>query len=123
MDNKRRFSRVTAVFDVTLSRGDGTAVVGTLRDIAIQGAFITCAPAMDLGTPVEVTILLHGGIDDIPVKARATIVRIEEEGLGVHFTEIDLESVEHLRNIITFNAEEPDIVWEEMQGGHLLRDA
>lgn len=42
--------------------------------------------------------------------------------LGVHFTEVDIESVEHLRNLITFNAQEPDIVWEEMQGGHLLRD-
>ena len=46
----------------------------------------------------------------------------EETGLGVHFTEVDLDSVEHLRNIIKFNAEEPDVVWEEMQGGHLLRD-
>ncbi|MBL7648558.1 MAG: PilZ domain-containing protein [Candidatus Hydrogenedentes bacterium] len=123
MDNKRRFSRVTAIFDVSLTRDDGIFLAGTLRDIAVQGAFIICEPAMELGTPVEVTILLHGGIDDIPVKARATVVRREEGGLGVHFTEVDIESVEHLRNIITFNAREPDIVWEEMQGGHLLRDA
>jgi hypothetical protein len=122
MDNKRRFSRVTAIFDVTLTRADGIFLAGTLRDIAVQGAFIICEPAMELGTLVEVTILLHGGIDDIPVKARATVVRREEGGLGVHFTEVDIESVEHLRNLITFNAQEPDIVWEEMQGGHLLRD-
>lgn len=123
MDNKRRFSRVTTVFDVTLKTPEGLVIVGTLRDIAIQGAFITCEPELELGAPVDVTILLHGGIDDIPVNARATVVRREEEGLGVHFTEIDIESVEHLRNIIAYNAAEPDIVWEEMQGGHLLRDA
>ncbi len=123
MDNKRRFSRVTAIFDVNLTRADGIFLAGTLRDIAVQGAFIICEPAMELGTPVVVTIVLHGGIDDIPVRAQAEVVRREEGGLGVHFTEVDVDSVEHLRNIITFNAEEPDVVWEEMQGGYLLRDA
>lgn len=123
MDNKRRFSRVNALFDVTLCADDGLSVTGTLRDVAIQGAFVTCEPTIPLGTPVKVTIVLHGGIDDIPVSARAEVVRYEEDGLSVHFTEIDIDSVEHLRNIIRYNAEEPDVVWEEMQGGHLLRDA
>lgn len=123
MDNKRRFSRVTAQFDVTLRAGEGTPVTGTLRDIAVQGAFVICEPVLALGTPVEVSIVLHGGIDDVQVRARATVVRHEDGGLGVHFTEVDLESVEHLRNIITFNAEDPDVVWEEMRGGHMLRDA
>lgn len=123
MDNKRRFSRVTAQFDVTLRAEGGSPVTGTLRDIAVQGAFVVCAPTIPLGTPVEVSIVLHGGIDDVKVTARATVVRHEDAGLGVHFTEVDLESVEHLRNIITFNAEDPDVVWEEMRGGHMLRDA
>lgn len=123
MDNKRRFSRVTAQFDVTLRAGESDPVTGTLRDIAVQGAFVVCQPVLALGTPVEVSIVLHGGIDDVKVTARATVVRHEDGGLGVHFTEVDLESVEHLRNIITFNAEDPDVVWEEMRGGHMLRDA
>jgi len=123
MDNKRRFSRVTAQFDVTLRPEVGEAVMGTLRDIAVQGAFVNCAPILALGTPVAVSIVLHGGLDDIQVSARATVVRHEDSGLGVHFDEVDLESVEHLRNIITFNAEDPDVVWEEMRGGHMLRDA
>jgi c-di-GMP-binding flagellar brake protein YcgR len=123
MDNKRRFSRVTAQFDVTLRPEGGGPLTGTLRDIAVQGAFVLCEPVLALGTPVDVSIVLHGGIDDIQVSAQATVVRHEESGLGVHFDEVDLESVEHLRNIITFNAEDPDVVWEEMRGGHMLRDA
>lgn len=123
MDNKRRFSRVTAQFDVTLCAEAGDSVTGTLRDIAVQGAFVLCEPTLALGTPVDVSIVLHGGIGDIQVIARATVVRHEDSGLGVHFDEVDLESVEHLRNIITFNAEDPDVVWEEMRGGHTLRDA
>lgn len=122
MDNKRRFSRVTAPFDVSLVAPDGNGILGTLRDIALQGAFVLCDPVHPLGTAVDVTITLHGGIDDIQVNARAEVVRHQPDGLGVHFIEVDFESVEHLRNIITYNAEEPDVVWEEMQGGHLLRE-
>ena len=118
MDNKRRYSRVTAQFDAILRDSAGRAISGTLRDVAMQGAFVTCEPALDLGTAVGVTITLHGGIDDIVVNARAEVVRREESGLSVHFTEIDLESVGHLRNIITYNAEDPDVVWDEMHDTH-----
>ena len=68
---------------------------------------------------MEVSIILHGGIDAIPLIARATVVCHEDSGPGIHFDEVDLESVEHLRNMITFNAEDPDDVWEDMHGGQL----
>lgn len=61
MDNKRRFGRVNAVFDVTLCADDGLSVTGILRDVAIQGAFVACEPIIPLGTPVDVTIMLQGG--------------------------------------------------------------
>lgn len=57
MDNKRRFSRVTAIFDVTLARCGRNFPDGHLARSAVQGAFIICEPAMELGTLVEVTIL------------------------------------------------------------------
>lgn len=123
MDNHRRFSRVIVPLDVVLEAGGGVSVTGTLRDIAVQGAFMTCEPALELGTPVQVRIMLHGGIEDIPVKARAEVVRREENGLGVHFTEIDIDSVEHLRKIIAYNAEEPDVVWDELHGRQLLNNS
>lgn len=123
MENHRRYSRVIVPLDVILDAGGGVSVAGTLRDVAIQGAFITCEPILKLGAPVQVKIVLHGGIEDIPVMARAEVVRREENGLGIHFTEIDIDSVEHLRNIIAYNAEEPDVVWDEMHGRQLLHNS
>lgn len=123
MENNRRFSRVIVPLDVVLAADGGVSVTGMLRDIAIQGAFITCEPILKLGAPVQVKILLHGGLEDIPVMARAEVVRREENGLGLHFTEIEIDSVEHLRNIIAYNAEEPDVIWDEMHGRQLQHNS
>ena len=108
MDDKRHYTRVTVPFDVTLDNGKGPVVRGALRDIAVQGAFVACAPTFAPGTMVDVDIALHGGVDDIHVQAEAEVVHQEAGGLGIHFTAIDLDSITHLRNLIAYNARDAD---------------
>lgn len=117
MSDKRRFSRVNVPFDASLTDANGACISGSLRDVAIQGAFIACSPSFALGTPVDVDIALHGGIEDVHVVSRAEVVHREDDGLGIRFTAIDPESVGHLRNIITYNAEDADRVLDEIYEG------
>jgi hypothetical protein len=117
MDNKRRFSRVRVPFDVMLTTLDGVTVSGALRDIAIQGAFITCESLLDLGTEVEVDITLHGGVEDIHIVTSGEVVHQEAEGLGIRFTGLEPDSVGHLRNLIVYNADDADRVLTEIYEG------
>ncbi len=121
MEDKRKFRRVNVRFDVTLSRKKETDVVGTLRDVAVQGIFVTCESSLPMGAPLDFRIVLHGGIDDVEVLGRGEVVRVEPTGVGVHIKALDIDSVQHLRNIIAFNADDPEEAIEEMQGDHTLR--
>lgn len=120
MDNKRRFSRVRVPFDVSLTDANGACIAGSLRDVAIQGVFITCSPSFAHGTTVDVDIALHGGEEDIHVESQGEVVHREEDGLGVRFTAIDPDSVAHLRNLIAYNADDADRILDEIyEGGGL----
>ena len=123
MDDKRRFSRVNAPFEVILAAEAREEVTGRLRDVAIQGLFVSCDEDFAMDTVVWFRIVLQGGIDDLEIVGKGRVVRIEDEGVAINFTAIDPESVPHLRNLIALNAEDPEGVWEEMRGGHDLRAA
>lgn len=122
MEDKRRFRRVNVPFDVTLSAEGRPDITGILRDVAVQGIFVTCETDLPMGAETSFQIVLHGGLDDIKVAGRGEVVRIETGGVGIHFSAVDPESIEHLRNIIAYNADDPADAWEEMQGGHGLRE-
>jgi hypothetical protein len=109
--------------EVVLSCDDQNEVHGELRDVAIQGIFVTCSETFALDTVLWFRIILHGGLDDIEILGKGQVVRIEDEGVAIHFTAIDPESVPHLRNLIALNAEDPSEAWDEMRGNHGARAA
>jgi hypothetical protein len=37
-----------------------------------------------------------------------TVIRLEDNGIAVEFTTMDLDSYTHLKNILRYNAENPD---------------
>lgn len=123
MEDKRKFRRVNVDFDVILTAEGDHEITGALRDVAVQGIFVTCDTSVGMGAHVWFRIVLHGGIDNFEVVGKGEVVRVEPGGVGIHFTAIDPECVQHLRNIIAYNADDPAEAWEEMQGGHGLRGA
>jgi len=43
---------------------------------------------------------------------KGVVQRITDTGIGIHFTETDLDSFSHLKKIIYYNSENPDIINE-----------
>ena len=48
---------------------------------------------------------------------KGEVVRVEPDGLALHFSEIDFDSFYHLKNIIYYNSEDPDQVDLELTDG------
>lgn len=109
---RREFSRVAVklrtevVADGTLHRD------GVMENLSLKGGFLRIAGGPKEGQPCEVRLHLEGA--DVEVRATGRIVRTGPAGCAIEFTEIlGLESLEHLRNIIRFNAHDPTQVERE----------
>lgn len=106
---EREFTRVRRAIEVELRSGD-EAVRGEVRDVSLKGLFARCDPCWPEGTECEVAVRL--GLDaegELRVEARGKVVRQDPDGLGVEFRElIGLDSYWHLRNIVLYNAPDPE---------------
>ncbi len=84
-----------------------------LRDISVKGLFAETKEKVESGRPCEVVILL-GPSDGQAVRVEGRVSRLENSGFAISFKAIDPDSYAHLRNIVLYNAEEPEKIEEEL---------
>ena len=63
------------------------------------------------GTPCKIEVFLDNR--DIKIEVHGKISRVTGDGMAVEFTGVPLDDLEHLRNLIRFNADDPNVVQEE----------
>lgn len=102
--NHREFTRVRTRIPVDVEAG-GKKISGEIRDVSLNGLWLPTATTVSERSPCRVTMHLDGGIT---VRADGVVVRSVADGMAVHFLELlELESYEHLRNLILYNAVDP----------------
>ena len=120
--NHREFTRVRTLIPLDCLFPDGRTQTGTTRDISLNGCYIgegEPPPADSLCTAV---LYLDGRGGAIQVRANAVVVRSRSLGFALNFHElVELESYEHLRNLIRYNAEDPDQADQEFDSHLGLR--
>ena len=50
---------------------------------------------------------------DIRLEVTGKVSRVDDDGMAIEFTGVPLDDLEHLRNLIRFNAEDPNAVEDE----------
>ncbi len=113
----RRFSRVNFPADVTVRMGDQN-LDATLIDISLHGALVelpTDAPQPEHGSHCELTLQLNGTIA-ILIKLR--IVHQSGQRFGGECSEIDLDSLTHLKQLVSYNLGDQALL--ERQLGELI---
>lgn len=111
--NKRRNTRVRFETTADLFFSDQTIANCSTKDLSINGVMILGLKGRVLGEECEFRLHLGGGKPHIVLAIKSRISRITEEGTALHFYEIELESFQHLKNIIYYNSENPDDVSKE----------
>jgi hypothetical protein len=102
---RRQFARVAFDGAVELSQGQSRWRC-TLVDISLKGALINL-PAhcqLDPLAPFELTLALA---DDTRIRMTASLSHTEAQQIGVACTQIDVDSVSHLRRLIELNTGDP----------------
>lgn len=103
----REFTRVRTLIPVDIEAA-GVVHQGTTRDVSLKGMFAAVACILPAGAPITATLFLDGRGGAVQVRARGAVVRALDAGLALRFDELlELESYEHLRNLVLYNAEDP----------------
>ncbi len=107
VDNRRSIKRVLVDLSCAVTLANGVKIPGIAKNLSARGMFVESNYPLTKGTEVTVNfnILLDGELKPIEatsqVEHRATKVSLGEYGIGVHFTEIDEESLDFLELYIS----------------------
>jgi len=113
--NARDFTRVAIKIEAELANGE-TGIYGRVSDVSLNGLFLICDEHLPVGTECSVTLFL-GGLQSsqLCIKAAGKVARANEDGVGVEFTELDMEGYNHLRNLVLFNTSNVEQAGQEFR--------
>lgn len=99
-NQQRAFTRVTTAHPATVTGPDGVERTGTLRDVALNGVFIT-GIQIPIDSPIRLRITLN---PDAAITGEGRIARLSADGVGIVLDVVEgTESYEYLRNLVLYN--------------------
>lgn len=103
----RTCTRAHVMVRAELSTGKTRVVTGSTTNVSLNGVYFTPDNWVPIGTDCQVTIRFAGPSSALKIEGAGRIVRSDQGGLGVEFLDLSVENLEHLRNLVRYNA--PDI--------------
>ena len=106
---KREFIRVPFNTEVEIQAGNRTIRSKSGINISLTGlhAATDQEEVPPAGTSCCAKIILRASETRVVIEAKGTVVRSRPGSLAVEFTELDLDSYNHLRQLIINNADDP----------------
>lgn len=114
MSNMRKNTRVPFQVAISLDFPDRSHADYETADLSLKGVFVLGLTGHKIGENCLATLSLVGSTSHLNLQIKGTVVRVKEDGLALHFYEMDLDSFFHLKNILYYNSENPDTLAEEI---------
>jgi len=111
-EDKRRFSRIFFNVKAKLAVAGAVYTVDRIANLSIGGCLLEIDADIPLGSVCTFTILLSRMAPGVEVLGE--IVRVGKGEVSLKFTTIEQENLFHLQNIIRYNAEDVDVIEEEI---------
>jgi hypothetical protein len=111
-EQKRSNTRVPFNSRAEVRSSDRT-VEGEVRNLSLKGMMIATEERLPEGEEVDVTMYLTGVGSQLSLEMKAEVVRSEGNGLGLRFTEVDVDTFIHLRNVVAYNEGDDDKIMAE----------
>jgi len=111
--NRRKNSRVAFHATASLSLAGARYEQCETRDLSLKGVFVVGVHGHALGAQCDMVLCLTGTTSNLCLQMKGEVTRVEPDGLGLRFKEIDLDSFYHLKNILYYNSDNPDQLDDE----------
>jgi len=110
---KRRFTRVKFIADSQIE-ANGQVFQGEILDIALKGALFRFTENLSLNVGDRCQAHISLANSDVILHFEAEVAHAREREIGVKFMHEDLETLMHLRNLISYNVGDADKVTDEL---------
>ncbi|KAB2887414.1 MAG: PilZ domain-containing protein [Desulfobulbaceae bacterium] len=105
---QRTKTRIKFETSVSLEIDELSLAANTLsRDMSLDGIFIRTGEQVPLNVPCLVTITITGTSSNLTMRIKGRTIRQDRSGVAVRFTELEMDSYLHLKNIV-LNNQVPD---------------
>ncbi len=111
---QRKRTRVNFSIKVEAARSGDEFRYMDLRDLSLRGLYAYTQKPFTIGEDCEVRISLLEGNDEAGIVLKGVVVRTDDQGMGIQFTEIDADGFQHLRNIMYYNTGDPEKIDKEL---------
>jgi len=109
-ESNREFTRIPVRVHAEMKGGGLTLRSTDTRNLSLKGMLLASTESLPEGTDCEVSLLLGDG-DAIRIEIEGKVAHCYPDGIAIQFTRIfGVESYDHLRKLILYNAEDPDLV-------------
>ena len=77
-------------------------------NLSLKGMSVKGITNHKVGEKCNISLALSGSSSQLLLYMKGEVVRVEADGIALHFSEIDLDSFYHLKNIVYYNADDPE---------------
>ena len=113
-DDRRKNTRVAFQTTADLKFSDTVYSHCETDNLSIKGVSVLGITGHKMGEVCELALALCGSSSELRLEMKGEVVRADKEGIALHFTEVDLDSYYHLKNIVYYNSEDPDSIKTEL---------
>ena len=109
----RRRSRINALFSVLLESEEHSFTL-QCHDLSLNGLMLSGKHQCELNQQWQIKIRLSMGEEAVFLESQGRVVRSGDGFVALKFIEISPESYMHLFRLITLNANNPDMIEDEI---------
>jgi len=119
----RKYTRITMRVAVEAERVEDHAIrEGNTECISMNGLFIECDAPFAVGSECVIKIFVGAPESDILVHARGKVTYVNEVGMAAEMlSHLGMNSYNHLRNLVLYNADGDAEIVETEIAAHLER--
>ncbi len=116
-DERRKNTRIPLQLHAELHLPNNDIFSGQTENISFSGVYLTCVNSTNIpvGESGVFKIFLQAQPNPKIIEFKCRIVRIDENGSGIRFLNVDVKDYQQFKNLMVYNSPNPDKLLDELE--------